>query len=295
MRLIFLIVVLVVSLSAFAQTDSTVITGDTTITRVDSTVVITDTTVAPASTAVAAMPVSKDPTKKTYPKNVVKMNVTSLLFKNYNFALERSLTRKISALVWYRTMSTTQLSQLPALKKIYKAVGEDQNTLDNDWKDLSASGKAATLEFRFYGGRKPGPRGFYFGVYGRWAHYDVDYNYVYETDVKSYSIPIQSSAKGLGVGAYSGVQWLIGKRVALDWQIFGGHWGKLTGDGSGTADLSELSAQDKQQIKEDLEDKLPAFGDKNTVTADVSNNGVHVKVDGPFIGIRSAISLGISF
>ena len=303
MKRIHFLFLLFVTAPAFSQTDSTVNTQDSAVNDVDTTVnAITDTIpVASTDTTVTIMAspqpaVRIEKQKKNYPRNVVKFNLGSLLlFKNYNFVYERSLTPKISASLGYRTMPSTQLSQLPALEKAYNLAGEEEGTLEEDWNDLKASNQTFTAEFRFYGGRKPGPRGFYLGLYGRYATFDVDYNYSYETDTKNYVIPIKSTAKGLGGGLYIGVQWLIRKRVALDWQILGGHWGKLTGDGSGTADLSLMTQQDKQNVASDLEDMLPSVGDTNTVTANVNDNGVKLKIDGPFAGVRSGISLGISF
>lgn len=293
MKHILSFLLLVVTVTAVAQTDSTGNRPDVAITDTTS-VVGTDTTVRITATPLPVVKGTKP--KKGYPRNVVKFNVGSLLlFKNYNFVLERSLTRKISASVGYRTMPSTQLSLLPALKKGYNLAGEDEGTLEEDWSAIKASNKTLSAEFRFYGGRKPGPRGFYLGLYGRYAKFDVDYNYTYETDTKEYSIPITSSAKGLGGGLFIGVQWLIGKRVALDWQILGGHWGKLTGDGSGLADLSAMSQEERQNLSEDLEEMLPYTGDKSSVTANVNDTGVKLKVDGPFAGLRSGISLGISF
>lgn len=293
MKHIFSLLLLLVTAAAVAQTDSTINKPDATFTdttsagSTDTTVVIT---AGPLPAAKAAGP------KKSYPRTVVKFNVGSLLlFKNYNFVLERSLTRKISASVGYRTMPATQLSLLPALKQGYSLAGEDESTLEEDWSAMKASNKTFTAEFRFYGGRKPGPRGFYLGLYGRYAKFDVDYNYTYETDARNYVIPITSSAKGLGGGLFIGVQWLIGRRVALDWQILGGHWGKLTGDGNGIADLSGLSQQDRENVRDDLDEMLPYIGENSTIRTDVNDNGVRLKIDGPFAGLRSGISLGISF
>lgn len=294
---------LLFKVAAFAQTDSTGTRPDSAVVLQDtSTALFTDTTIAVRTDTTvmittAPLPVVKaEKPKKEYPRNVVKFNVGSLLlFKNYNFVYERSLTRKISASVGYRTMPATQLSLLPAFKKLYTLADEDESTLEEDWGNIKASNQTFTAEFRFYGGRKPGPRGFYLGLYGRYAKFDVDYNYTYETDAKNHLIPIKSTAKGLGGGLFIGVQWLIGKRVALDWQILGGHWGRLTGDGSGIADLNGLSEQDRENIQDDLEETLPYVGDKSSVMADVNNSGVKLKIDGPFMGLRSGISLGIAF
>jgi hypothetical protein len=289
MKSLFLFMAACVCSQAFSQTDPTFQTGDS------ASITSADTAVAPPPAMVDAAPVSRQNKKGNYPKTVVKMNVSSLLFKNYQFELERSLTRRISALVSYRTMGATPLSQQPALRKGYRLAGEDDGALEDDWGNISASNKTYTAGFRFYMGSRPGPRGFYAGVYGRYAQFKVDYDYVYETDAKNYLIPVASATKGVGGGVYFGVQWLIAKRVALDWQILGGHWGKLSGSGSSATDLSELTVQDKQSVKDDLESLLPDIGGNHYINADVTNSGVRLKIDGPFAGLRSGISLGISF
>lgn len=293
MKHIITLLLLFITVAAVAQTDSAANRPDAAFADT-ATAVSTDTTVVIAASPLPVVKTAKP--KREYPKNVVKFNVGSLLlFKNYNFVLERSLTRKISASLGYRTMPTTQLSLLPALEKGYSLAGEDESTLEEDWSNIKASNQTFTAEFRFYGGRKPGPRGFYLGLYGRYAKFDVDYNYTYETDARNYVIPITSSAKGLGGGLFIGVQWLIAKRVALDWQILGGHWGKLTGNGNGIADLSGLSQQDRENVRDDLDEMLPYIGDNSTIRTDVNDTGVKLKIDGPFAGLRSGISLGISF
>ena len=284
MKCISLFVAFFICLKAVAQTDS--------FSAVQQRPTVSDSLFRSLSTRPE---LKSSPPKVWYPKNVIKMNVTSLLFKNYNFVAERSLTRKISASLGYRTMPTTKLSNVPALKNAYKITGDDEETLEEDWSNMTASNSAVTAEFRFYGGRKPGPRGFYLGLYGRYAKFDLDYDYAYETNSQTYNIPIQATAKGIGGGLFIGVQWLIGKRVALDWQLLGGHWGKLTGDGNGVADLSAMSEQDKENLRYNLEDQLPSVGDKSSIQANVTNSGVRLKVDGPFAGLRSGISIGFSF
>ena len=300
MRYFFLPFFLCVQVAAFSQVDSSGSLHDSTLISADSTTLTTTTSPSietDSSLSLQSFPSLKaEKIKKSYPKNVVKVNIGSLLlFNNYNFLYERSITRKISASLGYRTMPTKALHQLPALEKMYDIIGEDKSSLEEDFSKIKASNKTYTAEFRFYAGRKDGPRGFYLGLYGRYATFNVDYDYLFEGDTKDYSIPLSSTTKGIGGGGFFGVQWLIGKRVSVDWQILGGHWGKLTGDGSSMVDLSQLSEAEKTYLKDELQDLLPTFNDKNIITANVKDNGVDLKLDGPFVGLRSGISIGIAF
>jgi hypothetical protein len=223
------------------------------------------------------------------------MNVPSLLLNNYNFSYERSLTRKISFVAGYRFMPEKNLGQIKLLKNVIEKFEGDDGSVMDDLERIETSANAVTAEFRFYGGRHPGARGFYVSVFGRYTNFKVNYDYDFETQPKNYSIPIRSKFNGLGGGLMIGVQWLIGERVTLDWNILGGFYGRLKGTATSEADLSDMSDNDKALLKEDLE-SLVQIGNKQYITADVNNTGVNAKISGPFVGVRGmGLSLGIAF
>jgi hypothetical protein len=233
--------------------------------------------------------------KLPYPKNGIKINATSLFLSNYSFSYERMLTRKISFVASYRFMPKTTLGDISFVKKVIDQVAEDGDGIKNDMKRIGISNDAFTGEFRFYMGHKPGARGFYLSLYGRYAHFDLDYAYQYETGAKTYDIPIKASTKIWGAGMMVGAQWLIARRVTLDWYIMGGHYGSIKGDASGVADLSGMPAADKADVKDDIEGFFNV-GDKQYISATVTDQGVQAKIDGPMVGLRAAgISIGIAF
>ena len=230
-----------------------------------------------------------------YSKNRLKINVSSLLLNNYSFSYERSLTRKISFVAGYRLMPKTQLGNITLVKRIIDQVAKDGDGIKNDINKIGISNNCFTGELRFYTGHKPGPRGFYLSLYGRYSQFNIDYAYEYETGSKTFAIPIKASSRMWGAGLMIGAQWLIARRITLDWYILGGHYGSIKGDASGTADLSSMSSADKEGVKEDLEG-LISIGDKKFVTATVTNQGVQARIDGPMVGLRGAgINIGIAF
>ncbi|HEX2536052.1 MAG TPA: DUF3575 domain-containing protein, partial [Chitinophagaceae bacterium] len=239
--------------------------------------------------AVFCLLCARESAAQTLRKNGLKINVTSLAFKNYHFTYERLLTRKTSLSASYRTMPATTLGDLKLTEKILEATNDD-GEVKQDLDKITASNKAYTAELRFYTGRKPGARGFYFGLYGRHASFKVDYPYDYSTTLREYNIPIDARFTGFGGGFNIGTQFLIGNRVSLDLTILGGHYGKLKGDFNAPADLSSMSPQERQNLKEEME-SLFEVNDKRYITAEVSNTGVKAKLDGPFAGLRSAITL----
>jgi hypothetical protein len=231
----------------------------------------------------------------SYPRNNIQWNVTSLLlFKNYNFSYERLVARKISIVASYRFMPSTYVKDVPLGRKIFENTtnGEDDNV---DIKETLLSNQTITAEVRFYGGKHPGARGFYFAAYGRYVNLKSTYPYEYydESD-KLYPIPVQGKAKGIGGGVMIGAQWLIAKRIVLNWYILGAHYGSLNGTLNGTADLSGLSEEGKQEIQDDINNFL-VIGSKQYINSTVNDNGVTGTIKGPFIGLRGGISLGIAF
>ena len=230
-----------------------------------------------------------------YSKNRLKINVSSLFLNNYSFSYERSLTRKISFVAGYRLMPKTQLGNITLVKRIIDQVAKDGDGIKNDINKIGISNNCFTGELRFYTGHKPGPRGVYLSLYGRYSQFNIDYAYEYETGSKTFAIPIKASSRMWGAGLMIGAQWLIARRITLDWYILGGHYGSIKGDASGTADLSSMSSADKEGVKEDLEG-LISIGDKKFVTATVTNQGVQARIDGPMVGLRGAgINIGIAF
>jgi hypothetical protein len=252
-------------------------------------------TVATAQPADSVSQRSTQNKELKFPKNNFKINLSSLVFKSYSLYYERSLSRKISFSAGYRTMPSTNLGGLPLVKKLNEKFNDGDELLEGINR-MEASGNAYTGEFRFYGGKKPGARGFYLALYGRYATFNHDYDYRFTTRNNSaVSIPINSKANGFGGGLMLGTQWLIAKRVNLDVYILGAHYGKLTGTSKGPADLSSLSETDKQDLKNKLEGIL-IIKEKPLLSTTVNNQGVTGKIDGPFAGVRGlGFSLGIAF
>lgn len=184
-------------------------------------------------------------------KNTFKVNVTSLGLKNYHFTYERMLARKFSAAVSYRTMPSSPLSDLKMVKTGLEVMGEDGagGTIEG-LRQINASNKAITLELRMYKGSKPGAKGFYTGLFGRYGDFNVGYDYTYvDGNSKSYPISIKANATSLSGGLQLGAQFNIFKHISVDLQLLGLHFGNIKGDAIGNANLSAMSAEDQQGLE----------------------------------------------
>lgn len=280
-----------------AQTDTTAAP----ILSVDSTTI--QQTSLPVDT-VLVTPAAPALDKEVFRKNGVKMNLSSLAFSNYSFSYERAIARKITLVGGFSILPESKAGALPLIKKgieiaeIGTETGDDSegeeitDILDN----ANVSSNAITGEVRFYTGKKPGARGFYASIYGRYTTMNMSHTYVYEADAgEEIDLPIVAKLNGFGGGVMLGAQWLIAKRVTFDWYIVGGHYGKLSGDLTGKADLSSLSQEDKADLEAEIED-LASNGDRKYINATVNDNGMFGKVNSPFGGVRGfGFNLGIAF
>jgi hypothetical protein len=202
------------------------------------------------------------------------------------------LSRKISVTAGFRFMPSKQISSTGLGKQLVKDLSEEDRS---DYDNITASNTAYTLEFRLYGGRHPGARGFYISLYGRYADFKLDYPYDYYSETNGhYTIPLNAKLHGIGGGIGFGAQWLIAKHITLDWSILGTHYGSLSGSAIGTTNLSELSEKDKEDLRDDI-NSLINISDKQYISATVTNDGVQATAKGPFVGIKAGISIGIAF
>lgn len=229
----------------------------------------------------------------TYPKNSIKVNLSSLALKNYNFTYERSIARKITVVGGYRFMPASNLGGISAVGNILEKI--DNSDLAEDLNSISASNKTFTGEIRFYKGRRDGNVGLYTALYARYAKFNIDYDYDYSTETRDYNIPLKSELKGFGGGIMFGAQWRIAKRLIFDWYIIGAHYGSLKGTINGDTDLSSMTNEERGYLKEDLESDV-SIGDKSLIDAEVRTTGVKGKPAAPFIGIRGlGFNLGFAF
>jgi hypothetical protein len=246
-----------------------------------------------STTAVTDTPrVEKDP--RPYRKNLLKINLAALtMVKSYNFSYEHLLGRKVSFVAGYNKMTEHTLSDLPITKRVSDKIFDDGDRIKDDLDRIRVSNTAYTAEFRFYGGQFSGARGFYLALYGRYVNTKINYDYEYQTNTRTFNIPLKSDLKGYAGGILLGTQFIIGRTISLDIYV-GGHYGTIKGDADGPVDLSAMSQQDKLNLKNDLENTT-TIRDKQYVNAAVNNSGVTAKVKGPLIGLRGGFSMGIAF
>lgn len=221
--------------------------------------------------------------------NIVKTNVTAYAFRNINLSYERAITRWFSVNIGFGTMPEGKVPFINAFLK-----DEDEKRFQN----LRVKATNFTIEPRFYIGHGYG-KGFYIAPYYR--HSDVssntfDFYYDYNgPDGNTYQIPLkgQGSTRGDSGGLMVGVQFFLtrSQNLVLDFWIAGAHYGSGRGDFSMTSNYvltSDMQAQLKKEI-ENLDIPFVKY------TVETNANGARIKVDGPWAGFRSGLSLGYRF
>lgn len=237
-----------------------------------------------------ALPAQDEPQPEKKPaQNFIKVNLTALPLKNYSLQYERVIKKSISFAISFRTMPSTTL---PFKNQILDIVGNDpdvKKTIEN----FKLTNTAITPELRFYLSKKGFGRGFYIAPFYRYAKFKTT-NLMF--DYQGGTGPIRTiNLSGDLVsntgGILFGAQWALGKMIVLDWSFFGPHYGGATGLFSGTTTTS-LTQSEQDDLRNELENIDIPFTRK-TIT--VNANGASMKLEGPWAGVRAAISLGLRF
>lgn len=223
-------------------------------------------------------------------KNILKVNLTSLLIRNYSFQYERVLTRSVSLAISYRFMP---LGSAPFENYI---INNSPEIEAERFDQMKVGNTAFTPELRFYFGKKRFGRGFYLAPFYRFARYDaVDVPGVYDpSDPDSNQVNLLGKGK-LSVnsgGLLVGAQWNLGRVLVLDWWIIGPHYGKSNGNFDAVSSRP-LTEEEQAEFEESSDSATPQFGIESTVT--VNSNGFNAELFGPLPGLRAGLQLGIRF
>jgi hypothetical protein len=225
----------------------------------------------------------------TDPINIFKLNVTALPLKNYSVQYERTIDRKISFALAYRTMPPTTLPFRAAILKQVNA--GDANTKET-LAGLRLTNFAITPQVRFYFGKKGAGQGLYLGPFYRYASFRTNVlNFHYSNGDKQETISLSGKLTANTGGVALGAQWFHGKRWAVDWWILGPHYGGGRGDLKGLS-THILTPQEQSNLGQQLQDLDIPFTHKY---AEVTSNSASLKLQGPWAGVLGGVLVGFRF
>ncbi len=223
-------------------------------------------------------------------KNIVKMNLTALAFRNYKFTYERAINKRLSAGFEYGFIPE---GKFPLVDKFL----DDEDLVDIE--NVKFNGNQITIDLRLYAGKGYG-RGFYIGTYFRHSKYSVK-NLVQAFDVTNENgetseidLNLNGDVSSNSFGFKMGTQWAMGKKknFVLDWYFLAGHYGKATGDLKGLSNR-ELTKAEQEDLQLEINDEELPLGIK--IDYNVNSKGATAKVDSPWVGYSGGLSFGYRF
>jgi hypothetical protein len=259
---------------------------------------VTDETVQPSPDALPVADMEKyKPETDDISKNFVKLNLTSLAVLNLSLQYERVLSRSISGAISFSYLPETNIPTYIADQMITQVENNSEDGIDAETEDiirsLLISSYTVTPEVRFYLGKKRYGTGFYISLFYRYGSYSVSNLPIpYTNDLdEDITIDTEGDIKSHSGGFLLGYQWALGKHMCLDWQMFGPHFGVSSGDFLGVPS-SPLSQQDQTDIEEEFLIVESSLFDQ---TVDATANEVKMLIDGPWGGLRFAVTFGVKF
>jgi hypothetical protein len=226
-----------------------------------------------------------------FKKNIIKLNLFSLPLKNISLQYERGLNEKMSVALGVRLQPK---GAIPFQGTLRKSIDDDNDT-SNAGLDFINSARisnwAITPEFRYYFGKKP-LNGFYIAPFVRIGGYGIDWDYNYQKDDGSYKlVHLKGRSTAFSGGILLGAQWHL-KNVVLDWWIAGPQYGSYNISLDATGDFSDLSPDDKADLKENIE----GIGwDGNKFKATVTDKNVKAENKISLPGLRTGFCIGYTF
>ncbi|MCH5600044.1 DUF3575 domain-containing protein [Niabella ginsengisoli] len=238
--------------------------------------------------AQTALPVN---TLRPGSKNIVKLNITSPILKNYAVQYERVINKRLSIAVSGRIMPATTIPLKGFIKR--QIIQEDNQLVSDIINKVDFSNFAITPEVRFYLSKKGYGEGFYVGPYYRFAKYKMHattLSYEVEAD-QSYDLSLSGDLSTNTVGILIGSQWHLSKHFSLDLWIAGPSFGGASGNIIGISNQT-LPAEAQDELRTYLDNiDIPFVRESITVNA----NGGRIDAKGSWAGVRTGILVAFRF
>lgn len=216
-------------------------------------------------------------------KNMVKWNLLGLSSSTIALQYERQIAPKTSLVANINIMPKRSIPFFGTVEDIVK----DTGAIDI-LKDVKMNAFSFVPEVRFYLG-KEGMKGFYVAPFLRYDRFalDIPVDYIYNNQIEY--VTINGSVDGFSGGLAFGAQWRLASQWYLDITFVGASYGFASGELSGKR---TLNAEEQAEIRRAMNDfELPVVD----YTYNVHNQGVDVKVKGPWANAKLAVAVGYRF
>ncbi len=216
-------------------------------------------------------------------KNAVKINLTSLAYKNIAIQYERAFHPKMAAACQIRFMPK---GSLPFSNSLDAAAGDSI-----DISAIKVGSITITPEFRFY--PKHVMKGFYIAAYLRYRNLTMDAPITYTDDQnKSETVILGGKFSTFGGGLMIGSHFNIGKSFSLDWFILGAHISSTNMTLSGKVTGANLSQTEQADLYKEINDGLVDNQLIKNYSVSVNPQGADIAGKFTFFGLRG---FGLNF
>lgn len=223
-------------------------------------------------------------------KNVVKFLPVNLAFNSASFEYERKFSPKSSFII-----GVGLASPKPFAEKFN--LGSEDNVIKND----AFGTMAVRAAYRHYAGHRDQPVGFYFSPYLKYQKFTTNADnrrtITEENPPTTTQYDEKYDVKGntLNFGIQWGVQFLIAKRLCIDFYFLGIEAGLANVTATVKSPNVIMIDEVEKGVRENI-DKLPSFlASKIEVTRNGSDQVDVVGKSMPYPWLRSGISIGIAF
>jgi hypothetical protein len=224
--------------------------------------------------------------------NFLKLNLPGLALRQFHVQYEVAVRKKVSLALGVRFMPE---GELPLINTVEQLSGVDDPELLKILRSVQVSNFALTPELRIYPGKKGYGRGFYIAPYYRYLSFNISSNLPVEIsfdDDSKNQISVSGNIKVHNIGLMIGAQWMISKRIALDWWILGAQAGFHQAEIIGLP-KTDFTANQLKEIRDDIQVNFKNLGQ----TSDIASDKVKVNTNA-FIaatGLRAGLCLGFRF
>jgi hypothetical protein len=216
-------------------------------------------------------------------KNVmVKWAPTGLILGSLSFQGEYSIGGKSSL--------TAKIGIPVGSKHSFEYEGDDA--------EFTLKATSFLAGYRVYTSQKH-MRGFYFEPFFKYVHHTGEGAANSMLNNRPVRMNFTNDYNGVGIGAQLGLQFMIGKRVVLDWFFLGPEINTASNkfksiEATSTIAWTQIEATEAEQDIRDFIDQFPFIRNKTKVVVDPNNRSVMANFRGALPGLRTGISIGVN-
>ena len=171
--------------------------------------------------------------------------------------------------------------------------------IDQEKRQVHSKTFSAMAGYRLYLG-KQSLKGVYFEPYFKYVRNDANLTVNGDLGTTPTEFYLRSKYSGYGVGAQLGLQFLIARRISIDFFFLGpeanlSDYSLVSRDVSSSGPWDAQDAADAEKEIRDVVDDIPLIGKKINVQVDPASKTAKAEYNGFLPGFRAGISFGFRF